>query len=194
MFIHALVFIRCMKWTLILSAASLRGPKITEQISRKIGGEHGPLRRTLGTLGESNPLPHPLLDDNNKFWRRYKLTRRKCNDCWNFFFFFFFIMLMLFESVFVLSCYLFAKWARLYILLFFCLQILTSAPAVLMTVTVHLLLVPTQWDPLVVHVIILPAEMAELAIYLQVTRKIYSVTKPAAIHLWLMHLALPSTA
>ena len=96
---------------------------------------------------------------------------------------FFFIILMLFHSVFVLSCYLFAKWARLYILLFFCLQILTSAPAVLMTVTVHLLLVPTQWDPLVVHVIILPAEMAELAIYLQVTRKIYSVTKPAAIHL-----------
>ena len=49
---------------------------------------------------------------------------------------------------------------------------MTSAPAVLMTVTVHLLLVPTQWDPLVVRVIILPAEMAELAIYLQVTRKI----------------------
>ena len=69
------------------------------------------------------------------------------------------------------------------ILLLFCLQILTSAPAVLMTVTVHLLLVPTQWDPLVVHVIILRAEMVELAIYLQVTRKIYSVTKPAAIHL-----------
>ena len=41
-----------------------------------------------------------------------------------------------------------------------------------MTVTVHLLLVPTQWDPLVVRVIILPAEMAELVIYLQVTRKI----------------------
>ena len=98
-------------------------------------------------------------------------------------YFFFFIMVMLFQSVFVLFCYLFAKWARLYILLFVCLQILTSAPAVLMTVTVHLLLVPTQWDPLVVHVIILPAEMAELAIYLQVTRKIYSVTKPAAIHL-----------
>ena len=96
--------------------------------------------------------------------------------------FFFLIMLMLFHSVFVLSCYLFAKWARLYILLFFCLQILTSAPAVLMTVTVHLLLVPTQWDPLVVLVIILPAEMAELVIYLQVTRKIYSVNKPAAIH------------
>ena len=89
--------------------------------------------------------------------------------------FFFLIMLMLFHSVFVVSCYLFAKWARLYILLFFCLQILTSALAVLMTVTVHLLLVPTQWDPLVVHVIILPAEMAELAIYLQVTRKIYSL-------------------
>ena len=97
-------------------------------------------------------------------------------------YFFFFIMVMLFQSVFVLFCYLFAKWARLYILLFVCLQILTSAPAVLMTVTVHLLLVPTQWDPLVVHVIILPAEMAELAIYLQVTRKIYSVTK-LAIHL-----------
>ena len=61
MFIHAVVFIRCMKWTLILSATSLRGPKITEQISRKIGSEHGPLRRALGTLGESNPLPHPLL-------------------------------------------------------------------------------------------------------------------------------------
>ncbi|CAH3133146.1 unnamed protein product [Porites lobata] len=45
------------------------------------------------------------------------------------------------------------------------------APAVLMTVTVHLLLVPTQWDPLVVHVIILPAEMAELAIYLQTLLK-----------------------
>ena len=61
MFIHTVVFIRCMKWTLILSAASLRGPKITEQISLKIGSEHGPLRRTLGTLGESNPLPHPIL-------------------------------------------------------------------------------------------------------------------------------------
>ncbi|CAH3168899.1 unnamed protein product, partial [Porites evermanni] len=48
-------------------------------------------------------------------------------------------------------------------------MIWTSVLAVLMTVTVHLLLVPTQWDPLVVRVIILPAEMAELAIYLQVT-------------------------
>ena len=36
------------------------------------------------------------------------------------------------------------------------------------------LLVPTQSDPLVVHVMILPAEMAELAIYLQVTRKMFS--------------------
>ena len=60
MFIRALVSIRCMKWTLILSAASLLGPKIAEQISRKIAGEHGPLRRTLGTLGESTPLPRPL--------------------------------------------------------------------------------------------------------------------------------------
>ena len=153
MFIHAVVSIRCMKWTLILLAASLRGPKIIEQISRKIAGEHGPLRRTLGTLGENTQCkrpPHPPL------------------------FFFFFIMLVLFHPVVVSSSYLFAKWAWLYILLFFYFQILTSAPAVLMTVTVHLLLVPTQRDPLVVHVTILPAEMAELAVYLQVTRKMFS--------------------
>ena len=48
------------------------------------------------------------------------------------------------------------------------LQILTSAPAVPTTATVHLLHVQTQWDPLVVHVTVLPAEMAELAIYHQV--------------------------
>ena len=81
---------------------------------------------------------------------------------------------MLFYSFLVLFCYLLAKWASLYILLFFRFQTLTSVPAVLMTVTVHLLLVPTQSDPLVVHVMILPAEMAELAIYLQVTRKMFS--------------------
>ena len=61
-----------------------------------------------------------------------------------------------------------------------------------MTVTVHLLPVPTQWDPLVVHVIILPAEMAELAIFLQVTRKLFSYQVRS--HLGLMHLVLTSTA
>ena len=60
------------------------------------------------------------------------------------------------------------------ILLFFYFQILTNAPAALMTVTVQLLPVPTQWDPLVVHVIILTTEMAELAIYHQVSRKMFS--------------------
>ena len=45
---------------------------------------------------------------------------------------------------------------------------LTSAPAVPTTATVHLLHVQTQWDPLVVYVTVLPAEMAELAIYHQV--------------------------
>ena len=48
------------------------------------------------------------------------------------------------------------------------LQTLTSVPAALTTATVHLLHVQTQWDPLVVHVTVLPAEMAELAIYHQV--------------------------
>ena len=50
-------------------------------------------------------------------------------------------------------------------------QILTSVLAVLMTVTVHVLYVQTQWDPLIVHVTVLTLEMAELAIYHQVIRK-----------------------
>ena len=49
-------------------------------------------------------------------------------------------------------------------------QILTSAPAVLTAATVHLLHVQTQWDPLVVHVTVLLAEMAEFAIYHQVIK------------------------
>ena len=40
-----------------------------------------------------------------------------------------------------------------------------SAATVLTTATVPLLRVPTQWDPLVVHVTILTVEMAERAIY-----------------------------
>ena len=40
-----------------------------------------------------------------------------------------------------------------------------------MTVTVHVLYVQTQWDPLIVHVTVLTLEMAELAIYHQVIRK-----------------------
>ena len=48
------------------------------------------------------------------------------------------------------------------------LQILTSAPAVPTTATVHLLHVQTQRDPLVVHVTVLTSEMAEVAIYHQV--------------------------
>ena len=40
-----------------------------------------------------------------------------------------------------------------------------------MTVTVHVLYVQTQWDPLTVHVTVLTLEMAELAIYHQVIRK-----------------------
>ena len=39
---------------------------------------------------------------------------------------------------------------------------------VLITATAHLRHVQTQWDLLVVHVTVLPAEMAELAIYHQV--------------------------
>ena len=58
-FIHAAVSIRRMKWTLILSAASLYEPKITEQIARKIASVNGPLRRLLGTLGERPPPPPP---------------------------------------------------------------------------------------------------------------------------------------
>ena len=50
-------------------------------------------------------------------------------------------------------------------------QILTSVLAVLMTVTIHVLHVQTQWDPLIVHVTVLTLEMAELAIYHQVIRK-----------------------
>ena len=50
-------------------------------------------------------------------------------------------------------------------------QILTSVLAVLMTVTVHVLYVQTQWDHLIVHVTVLTSEMAELAIYHQVIRK-----------------------
>ena len=45
------------------------------------------------------------------------------------------------------------------------LQTLTSAPAVPTTVTVPLLRVQIQRDPLVVHVTVLTSEMAEVAIY-----------------------------
>ena len=51
------------------------------------------------------------------------------------------------------------------IVIFFYFQILTSVLVVLMTVTVHVLHVQTQWDPLIVHVTVLTLEMAELAIY-----------------------------
>ena len=50
-----------MKRTLILLASRLHGPKITEQISRKIAGKDWPVRRTLGTLGESNSSPTPFV-------------------------------------------------------------------------------------------------------------------------------------
>ena len=40
-----------------------------------------------------------------------------------------------------------------------------------MTVTVHVLRVQTQKDPLIVHVTVLTLETAELAIYHQVIRK-----------------------
>ena len=49
-------------------------------------------------------------------------------------------------------------------------QILTNAPAVLTTATVHSLHVQTQWDPSVARVTVLTAEMAELAIYHQVIK------------------------
>ena len=79
---------------------------------------------------------------------------------------------MLFQSVSLVSCYLFAKKMGVIInlLLFVYFQILTSVLAVLMTVTVHVLHVQTQWDPLIVHVTVLTLEMAELAIYHQVFR------------------------
>ena len=80
---------------------------------------------------------------------------------------------MLFQSVFLVSCRdLFAKKMGVIILSYFVyFQILTSVLAVLMTVTVHVLHVQTQWDPLIVHVTVLTLEMAELAIYHQVIRK-----------------------
>ena len=79
---------------------------------------------------------------------------------------------MLFQSVFLVSCYLFAKKMGVIILSYFVyFQILTSVLAVLMTVTVHVLFVQTQLDPLIVHVTVLTLEMAELAIYHQVIRK-----------------------
>ena len=80
---------------------------------------------------------------------------------------------MLFFSPFSLSpaTSLLRKWAGLYLLLFVYFQILTSVLAVPMTVTVHVLYVQTQWDPLIVHVIVLTLEMAERAIYHQVIRK-----------------------
>ena len=80
---------------------------------------------------------------------------------------------MLFFSPFSLcpATSLLRKWAGLYLLLFVYFQILTSVLAVLMTVTVHVLYVQTQWDPLIVHVTVLTLEMAELAIYHQVIRK-----------------------
>ena len=59
-FTRAAVSIKRMKWTLTLQAASLHGPKITEQMSQKIACEVGPLRRFSGTLGESILLPHPF--------------------------------------------------------------------------------------------------------------------------------------
>ena len=79
---------------------------------------------------------------------------------------------MLFQSVFLVSCYLFATKMGVIILSYFVyFQILTSVLAVLMTVTVHVLYVQIQWDPLIVHVTVLTLEMAELAIYHQVIRK-----------------------
>ena len=79
---------------------------------------------------------------------------------------------MLFQSVSLVSCYLFAKKMGVIInlLLFVYFQILTSVLAVLMTVAVHVVYVQTQWDPLIVHVTVLTLEMAELAIYHQVFR------------------------
>ena len=72
-----------------------------------------------------------------------------------------------------LTCFLFVKKTVTQVMITLtCIapfvQILTSAPAVLTTATVHLLPVQTQRDPLVAHVTVLPAEMAELVLYHQV--------------------------
>ena len=73
----------------------------------------------------------------------------------------------------VLTCFLFAKKTVIQVMITLnfivpFLQILTSAPAVPTTATVHLLHVQTQRDPLAVHVTVLTSEMAEVAIYHQV--------------------------
>ena len=73
----------------------------------------------------------------------------------------------------VLTCFLFAKKTVIQVMITLTfivpfLQILTSAPAVPTTATVHLLHVQTQRDPLAVHVTVLTSEMAEVAIYHQV--------------------------
>ena len=156
--------------TLIALTNSLHKPENTEQTARKF-------RNPRGKAPTYSPLPGRFFSMKLKLvktvqtqtmWVQW-LFSSKCNDCWNLFL----IKLMLFFSPFSLSpaTYLLRKWAWLYLLLFVYFQILTSVLAVLMTVTVHVLHVQTQWDPLIVHVTVLTLEMAELAIYHQVIRK-----------------------
>ena len=80
---------------------------------------------------------------------------------------------MLFQSVSLGSCYLFAKkmGVIIYLLLFCLFPDIDECASGTVTVTVHVLYVQTQWDPLIVHVTVLTLEMAELAIYHQVFRK-----------------------
>ena len=124
--VHAAVSMK----TLIASTNSLHGPKNTEQTARKFAGVNEPLQRTLGTLGvRPPPTPHPLgvpFSMKLKFVERVQtqtmwvqwLLSSKCNDCWNLFL----IKHMLFQSVSLVSCYLFAKKMGVIIyLLLFCL-------------------------------------------------------------------------
>ena len=177
--VHAAVSIRRMYVMKTLSAStnSLHGPKNTEQTARKFAGVNVPFQTYFRNPRSKTPTYSPLLGrsfsmklklvktvQTKTMWVQWLLSS-KCNDCWNLFL----IKLMLFQSVFLVSCYLFAKKMGVIILSYFVyFQILTSVLAVLMTVTVHVLHVQTQWDPLIVRVTVLTLEMAELAIYHQV--------------------------
>lgn len=110
-FTHAAVSIERMKWTLTLQAASLQGPKITEQMSQNRLWSRA-FRTLFRNPRRKHPPPLPLSCSLSKYSlsRRYKFTHCKCNDFWNLFFL---IRLMLFYSFFVLFCYLFTKWAWL---------------------------------------------------------------------------------
>ena len=128
--VHAAVSIRRMyvMKILIASTNSLHWFKNTEQTARKFAGVNEPLQRTLGTLGvRPLPTPHPLgvpfsmklkfvkTVQTQTIWVQWLLSS-KCNDRWNLFL----IKLMLFQSVFLVSCFLSAKkiGAWLYSLLF----------------------------------------------------------------------------